>query len=85
MFIGLIIIFILKKIDQKNLFKFFNFCFLFVINIVNLSSNIGIEVKGSKRWLDLYLLPRLQPIELLKPFFIIALSLILSSEKISNL
>ena len=29
----------------------------------------GVEVKGAKRWLDFYYF-RLQPIELLKPFFI---------------
>ena len=31
---------------------------------------IGIEVKGAKRWLDFYFF-RLQPIEILKPFFIL--------------
>ena len=31
---------------------------------------IGVEVKGAKRWLDLYIF-RLQPIEILKPFFIL--------------
>jgi len=38
---------------------------------------IGIEVKGSKRWIDLYFLPRFQPIELLKPFFIVFVSMII--------
>ena len=46
---------------------------------------IGIEIKGSKRWIDLYLLPRFQPIELVKPFLIICISLILSSQKYSNI
>ena len=45
---------------------------------------IGIEVKGSKRWIDLYLLPRFQPIELVKPFLIVFLSIILSSERYVN-
>ena len=35
---------------------------------------IGIEVKGSKRWIDLYLIPRFQPIEMVKPFLIIFIS-----------
>ena len=39
---------------------------------------IGIEIKGSKRWLDIFFLPRFQPIEILKPFFIITVSLLLS-------
>ena len=46
---------------------------------------IGVEVKGSKRWIDFYLLPRFQPIEIVKPFLIVSISLILSSEKYSNL
>jgi cell division protein FtsW len=38
---------------------------------------IGIEVKGSKRWLNLFLF-RFQPIELLKPFFVVVIAIILS-------
>jgi len=32
---------------------------------------IGTEVKGSKRWLELFYLPKFQPIELVKPLFIL--------------
>ena len=46
---------------------------------------IGVEVKGSKRWIDLFFLPRFQPIEVLKPFLIIVLATILSSNRISNI
>ena len=46
---------------------------------------IGVEVKGSKRWIDLSFLPRFQPIELVKPFLIIFISLILSSQKYTNI
>merc|ERR1711907_618879 len=46
---------------------------------------IGIEVKGSKRWIDLYLLPRFQPIELVKPFLIVFLSVILSNKRFGNI
>ena len=45
---------------------------------------IGVEVKGSKRWIDLAMFPRFQPIELLKPFLIVALSVLLTAEKIHN-
>ena len=38
----------------------------------------GVEVKGSKRWIDILFLPRIQPIELLKPFLIIVISLALT-------
>ena len=46
---------------------------------------VGIEVKGSKRWIDLFFLPRFQPIEVLKPFLIVMLATILCSNKSSNL
>jgi cell division protein FtsW len=42
---------------------------------------IGIEVNGAKRWLNLFFLPRFQPIELLKPFGIVLIATILASEK----
>ena len=46
---------------------------------------IGIEIKGSKRWLDLFFF-RLQPVEIIKPFFVlITASLICrGKEKRSN-
>ena len=46
---------------------------------------IGVEVKGSKRWLDLFFFPRFQPIELVKPFIIILLASLLCSEKNFNI
>jgi cell division protein FtsW len=45
----------------------------------------GTEVKGSKRWLDLFFLPRFQPIELLKPFLIVFIAIILSDENNKNI
>ena len=44
---------------------------------------IGEEVKGAKRWLNLYFF-KLQPIEILKPFFILITVKILTSEKFHN-
>tara|TARA_B100001540_G_scaffold308216_1_gene322576 strand:+ start:8117 stop:9226 length:1110 start_codon:yes stop_codon:yes gene_type:complete len=71
-------------------FSFFKEDFLFKISIILffisflfliLVPFIGIEVKGSKRWLDLGFLPRFQPIELIKPFFIILVSTLLCLNK----
>ncbi len=44
---------------------------------------IGVEVNGAKRWIDLYVF-RLQPIEILKPFFILMTVKILTLEKLKN-
>ena len=84
-FLGVIVIFSFSSIDQKKLFKFSFFLFFISLFFLVLVPLIGVEVKGSKRWIDLYLLPRFQPIEIVKPFLIVAISLILSSEKYSNL
>tara|TARA_B100001121_G_C18560398_1_gene560020 strand:- start:119 stop:946 length:828 start_codon:yes stop_codon:yes gene_type:complete len=42
---------------------------------------VGAEVKGSKRWLDLPILPRFQPVELIKPFYIVILASLLNHQK----
>jgi cell division protein FtsW len=58
---------------------------LFIISFIFLAlvPIIGVEVKGAKRWLNLYFF-RLQPIELLKPFFILITVKILTLEKFNN-
>ena len=57
----------------------FIICFILLI----LVPIMGVEVKGAKRWLDFYLF-RLQPIELLKPFFILITVKILTLKGLSN-
>ena len=82
--IGLIIIFILSYIDQESLYLISIYAFLISLGLLILVPFIGTEVKGSTRWLDLFFLPRLQPIELLKPFYIIVLALIISNQRLYN-
>ena len=55
---------------------------LFIITFIFLAlvPIVGVEVKGAKRWLDFYFF-RLQPIELLKPFFILITVQILTYKK----
>ena len=86
-YIGIAIFFVIffSSINQANLFRtsilLFIICFIFLI----LVPIIGIEVKGSKRWLEFPFLPRFQPIELLKPFIIIMVASVLSTEKGKNI
>ena len=82
--IGFFIIFIFSYINHKTLYKISIYIFLLSLILLLLVPFIGIEVKGSTRWLDLILLPRIQPVELVKPFFIIILALIISNNKLSN-
>ena len=83
--IGIFFVIFFSSINKDNLFKIsiilFFVCFIFL----SLVPVIGVEVKGSKRWLDFFFLPRFQPIEFLKPFTIIVIASILSSEKNNSL
>jgi cell division protein FtsW len=53
--------------------------FLLLLTTLFLVLFFGVEVKGSKRWLNLFFF-RFQPIEFLKPFFIVIIAKILSKE-----
>jgi len=74
---------IIISIQEKN--KLVNFLFLlFFISILILAlvPVFGVEIKGSKRWIDLHIFPVFQPIELVKPLFIIfAAKIIVLNEK----
>ena len=83
--IGILIIFTFSSISTEQLFRYSIILFFIFIFTLFLVPIIGVEVKGSKRWIDLFLLPRFQPIEILKPFLIIMLATILCSDKSSNL
>ena len=58
---------------------------LFVLSFIFLAlvPVIGVEVKGAKRWIDFYFF-RIQPIELMKPFFILTTVKILTLKKFQN-
>ena len=83
--LGILILIFFSSLNKKPLFTlsillfFISLFFLFLVPI------IGTEVNGSRRWLDLFFLPRFQPIELVKPFAIILIAIILSSEKNYNI
>ena len=83
--LGMIILIFFSSLSEKNLFRLSILLFLISSIFLFLVPIIGTEVKGSKRWLDLLFLPRFQPIELVKPFTIIFLASVLSSEKIFNI
>ncbi len=84
-FLGILIIFVLSSINKEKLFKVSIAFFIFSFIFLSLVPIIGVEVNSAQRWIDLYFLPRFQPIELVKPFLIILISLILSSEKYRNI
>ena len=79
--LGITILIFFSSISEKNLFKLSIILFFISVFFLFLVPIFGAEVKGSKRWLNLFFLPRFQPIEIVKPFSIIFLATILSSEK----
>ena len=73
----------ISAINTSLLQKFIIPCFVVSLVLLAFVPIIGVEVKGAKRWLDFYLF-RLQPIEILKPFFILTSVKILTSQKFLN-
>ena len=67
-FLGMFLLISFSFIDQKKLLNISKLLFLVSFVTLALIPFIGIEVKGSVRWLDLPFFPRFQPIELVKPF-----------------
>jgi len=65
---------------NKSLFPIF---LIFLILLI-LIPFIGVEVKGAKRWLNFYIF-RFQPIEFIKPFFILTIAQIITSNWVKNL
>ncbi len=81
--LALFIMFIISAIETSLLKRIVIPLFIIFFILLILVPIIGVEVKGAKRWLNLYLF-RLQPIELLKPFFILATVKILTLNKLKN-
>ena len=78
-----IIMFIISIIKTEIIIKLITPMFILSFILLLIVPVIGVEVKGAKRWIDLYLF-RLQPIEILKPFFILMTVKILSLKKFEN-
>ena len=82
-FLALAIMTIVSFIETEFLKKIVIPLFIISFILLSLVPIVGVEVKGAKRWLDFYFF-RLQPIEVLKPFFILATVSILNSKKVEN-
>ncbi len=80
---SLLLMIVISIQERKNLVKFLNYLFIVSIFLLFLTLVIGVEIKGSKRWVDFAVLPRFQPIELVKPLFVIFLAkIIVLNEKV---
>ena len=81
--LALIIMIVISMIETDLLKKLIVPMFIISLIFLVMVPFFGVEVKGAKRWLDFYFF-RLQPIEFLKPFFILTTVKILTLENLKN-
>ena len=82
-FFAIFLMFIISALETSFLKKFIIPFFVLSFFLLVLVPLIGVEVKGAKRWLNFYLF-KLQPIEFLKPFFILTSVWILTLDRFKN-
>ena len=81
--ISLVLLIFISMQSKDKLVKFLPYFFFLSMILLILVPLFGVEVKGAKRWMDLPFLPRFQPVELVKPLFIIFVAKIITfNEKI---
>lgn len=76
--VGLVLFFTIRRINIHFFKLNATFFYWFGIFLLTITYIIGFEVKGSTRWIDLYVF-QLQPSELFKIFFMIYMANLLSS------
>ena len=81
---AILLMFYISYINKSFLKKTIIPIFAISLILLILVPIIGVEIKGAKRWLDLSLF-RLQPIELIKPFFVLITANIIAYGKDKNL
>jgi len=85
-FLAIFLLISFSLFEQEKLINISIILFIVFFVVLLLVPFIGAEVKGSKRWMDIGgPLPRFQPIELLKPFFIVVIASVLTLENYKNI
>jgi len=83
--VSLFLIIAISIQEKKKLIKFLFFLFFISILILALVPVFGVEIKGSKRWMDFPIFPIFQPVELVKPLFIIFIAKIIVLNEKTNI
>ena len=81
-FFSIFLMIFISSIKVEIIKKFLIPIFILLMIAIILVLVVGVEVKGSRRWLNLIFF-RFQPIEFIKPFFILITAKILSRENFS--
>ena len=69
--LSLLLIFMISIQEKNKFIKILTYLFRLSAALLFLTLIVGVEIKGSRRWLDFHPLPRFQPVELIKPLFVI--------------
>lgn len=80
--LGILVFFIAKKIGRYFFLNNANFFYWLFVFILIITFIIGVEIKGSKRWIDFYFF-QFQPSEIFKSFFILYFAKIFSEKKLN--
>ncbi len=81
--LAILVMFIISYIQISFLKKTILPIFIISLVLLILVPLFGVEIKGAKRWLDFYVF-RLQPIEIIKPFFVLITASLICSGKEKN-
>ena len=69
--VSLLLIFTISIQEKDKLIKVLTYLFIVSIVLLFLTLIVGVEIKGSRRWMGFDPFLRFQPVQLLKPLFII--------------
>tara|TARA_B110000438_G_scaffold290724_1_gene326812 strand:+ start:376 stop:1521 length:1146 start_codon:yes stop_codon:yes gene_type:complete len=83
--ISLFLLVVISIQDKNRLLILLPYLFFLAFLLLALVPVLGFEVKGSKRWLNIPFVPRFQPIELVKPLFVIFVSKIIMLDVKANI
>ena len=82
---SLLLIFAISIQEKDKLVKILTYLFIVSIVLLSLTLIVGVEIKGSRRWMGFDPLPRFQPVELVKPLFIIFVAKVIALNEKVNL
>ena len=82
--LAILVMFTISYIKISFLRKIILPIFITSLLLLILVPLIGVEIKGAQRWLDLFVF-RLQPIEIVKPFFVLVTASLISRSEEKNI
>ena len=81
---GFLVLLLFSFISNEKIKVYTLLGFMFFLFLLILVYFVGIDVKGSRRWLNIFFL-RIQPVEFIKPFLILIIALILNLKNYSQI